>query len=80
MRKPKSDLAGRNVHISPPAPVSVPPSYHKILGAVKRKKGCSPSWGHARNHRYRWKDDMTAERLGRVLSPSPTMVKSPEGC
>jgi hypothetical protein len=45
MRKLKSDLASRNVHLSSAAPVSVRPRYHKILVAVKGWRGTPPSWG-----------------------------------
>jgi hypothetical protein len=35
MRNPNADWAGRDVHLSSPAPGSVPPGYHKILRSVK---------------------------------------------
>jgi len=45
MRKLNPEPSRRNVHISSPAPVSVPPGYHKIPGAVKRSAPTATSWG-----------------------------------
>jgi hypothetical protein len=39
------DRGRRNIHISSPAPASVNPGYHKILGAVKLARTALPSWG-----------------------------------
>ena len=47
MRNLNAERAGMDVHLSSPAPVSVPPGYHKILGAVKRNAPTAISWGRS---------------------------------
>jgi hypothetical protein len=48
MRKVNSDSASMNVYLWSLPPVSAPPSYHKILGAVKTETTTATSWGWGR--------------------------------
>jgi hypothetical protein len=45
MRKLNAERAGRDVHLSSSASVSVVPGYHKILRTVKRHAPAATCWG-----------------------------------
>ena len=50
MRYVNSDPASGNVYLWSPAPVSVPPGYHKIWDWVKRNAPTATSWGWNDQH------------------------------
>jgi hypothetical protein len=51
MRNLNAERAGMDVHLSSPAPASVPSGYHKILEPVKGCNVTPPSWGSMHSHK-----------------------------